>query len=656
MRYIFSIVVFLFFHSLAFGKERNPNYVQIDALLAAIKKSNYADSLVVIKSSIRAFKLADKCKDLSKKSLIHQYLGNYYYFSNNLKKASYHYKKSITIATGCGNYQLAHATKVRTAFILSETDPYSAEKSFLQLISEAKQKNYWKNSIEIYNGLGNIYDVRQLRSEALNNYYKALKIAESHKDVYSQAMILNNIGLIKYSNKQVKAAKEDFQTALRLIHGKNEQRLSFNLNNNLGLINNELSNYKLSIGHFRKTLNSALKMGFPLSVGVSYLNLGDSYLKANELQKAQESLDSAKIYFERLNQTEFQGMADILQAVLLDRNGRATKAEMLLKSQCKNTRYTNNQLTALKELAGFYAKQKKFKEAFETTQRYHEIQDSITELQNKDKLAQLQVLYGKERIEAKLRTERDKNNFLLQENHLRQSQFQLVLISAFSLFMLIGVSIILSRLRRKRLEELRFASELIKHVDEERSRIAADLHDDIGQSLSAIKSTLNLFTNQKIDNIDTLESAIGGVIQQTRAISHQLHPSFVAKVGLEQALISLLENTQNYSELITSLDLEIDSPIETTISSELYRISQECINNTIKHAKARSLKISLYYAHGSKKLHYIYQDNGTGFKPSTGNDGLGMMTIRQRVRNLNGKMQLNSSKGFKLEIQIPLAE
>ena len=145
-------------------------------------------------------------------------------------------------------------------------------------------------------------------------------------------------------------------------------------------------------------------------------------------------------------------------------------------------------------------------------------------------------------------------------------------------------------------------------------------------------------------------------INQTRNISHFLHPSLIQKLGLERSLVSLIEKTQNNTELICSIDVKC--PLEFLSLEEqtqIYRILQECINNTLKHAEATALKISIRKQ--LSNLEIKYRDNGKGlFEYNKAKEGIGLMTIRERANTIKGKINVANSlnnKGFKLILTIP---
>jgi signal transduction histidine kinase len=316
-----------------------------------------------------------------------------------------------------------------------------------------------------------------------------------------------------------------------------------------------------------------------------------------------------------------------------------------------------NIMNAHRELSRILEKDGKYKEALFHSNRYHAMNDSLSEIANKDKLAQLQVLYGKEKVETELENEKNKNDLLSKENELKQSRIQIIIVSS-ALLLIIGIGFVYIRhIRLTRKQQKDFTQKLIENIDDERSRISRDLHDDIGQSLSVIKSKINLFNSGKTASLEGLDADVGYVIDQTRNISHFLHPSFVAKLGLERSLVSLTDKTQQNTGIVCSLSIRTEvEKIPLEYKTQIYRILQECINNTMKHANASALKISI--KDGITGLEITYRDNGNGIQDQSVKEGIGLMTIRERADKIHARVSVSSSigKGYKLQLNMSKPE
>lgn len=397
-----------------------------------------------------------------------------------------------------------------------------------------------------------------------------------------------------------------------------------------------------------------------MGIGVAYLNLGDSYMRAKKLESAAGYADSSVRLLRQFKSWDYLGMAYLIKSNIERDKGDLQRAKIYIDSVFNlHKKYPNvtNVMNAHRELSQILEKDGKYKEALFHSNRYHAMNDSLSEIANKDKLAQLQVLYGKEKVETELENEKNKNDLLSKENELKQSRIQIIIVSS-ALLLIIGIGFVYIRhIRLTRKQQKDFTQKLIENIDDERSRISRDLHDDIGQSLSVIKSKINLFNSGKTTSLEGLDADVGYVIDQTRNISHFLHPSFVAKLGLERSLVSLTEKTQQNTGIVCSLSIRTDvekMPLE--YKTQIYRILQECINNTMKHANASALKISI--KDGLTGIEITYRDNGNGIQDQSIKEGIGLMTIRERADKINTRVSVSSSqgKGYKLQLNMSKPE
>jgi len=630
-------------------------FQQLEELKKTIRQSTLYDSLSVFSNGSKAIKLAKELRAPGEEGLILQYYGTFYYYSNDNKTAKEYYKKSIDIANKYSDFKLKNSTQIRLTFMLAETDIFKAEKEFNRLLKEAQDKKFIENSIEAYNGLGILYQDRLMDDKAADYYLKGLKIAEKHHKKYFIGFLLNNLGLLKYDNKQFEEARKDLLRGLKLAKEEKEYRLMGNLHNNLGLVYRELKDYKSSIKHYHGTVDITKKMGFPFGIGAAYINLGNCYGLDKQYEKGMIYADSALAIFNEFENFEYLGVVYLLKAsinIKLNNLAAATSCLDRVLELHKLQPSLENYINSFQVKSEIYEKSGEFKKALESKTRFHELQDSIDEITNKDKLADLQALYGNERIQSQLTEEKTKNKLLDKHRELESANWRLVLWVSITLFGIVLGALYIKHIRKSRSQQVAFSQRLIENIDEERSRISKDLHDNIGQLLSVVKSKINMFNTGRLSEINGLEKEVGEVIQQTRSISHQLHPSSLEKLGLERSLNGLMEHTQTSTGIVCSMDIEIPSDLLTIeVQTQLFRISQECVNNTLKHANATALKITLKNQDGV--MVYNYRDNGSGMELAISNEGIGMMTIRERVNKINGKLNLltDPAKGMQLIIK-----
>ena len=206
---------------------------------------------------------------------------------------------------------------------------------------------------------------------------------------------------------------------------------------------------------------------------------------------------------------------------------------------------------------------------------------------------------------------------------------------------------------------------LFNSQEEERRRIARELHDEAGQALTGINYALeNICKNippehpHIIEEIAEVKKQISRTYQDMRSMSYRLHPAVLSDLGLEPALESYLHSVRRYSGLeidfrMIGFEQRLDPEIETV----LYRVSQEIITNALKHSGAELFRLSIIK--GYPNIIYVAEDDGVGFDMSKSHgQGLGLLGIRERLALIGGTFSIRSSvgRGTKIRIEIPVKE
>ena len=208
----------------------------------------------------------------------------------------------------------------------------------------------------------------------------------------------------------------------------------------------------------------------------------------------------------------------------------------------------------------------------------------------------------------------------------------------------------------------------IQDLEEERSRIAAFLHDSIGQNLLLIKlgvQNLRKLLNGKEsqEEFKNTTSIIENTIKETRDITKSIRPLNLDELGLTTVLASLCKNVASVSHLDYHFDIPYDyKSLSKDLENSIYRITQESLNNIIKHSRAKSFAVNLNVDSDSVTL--VISDDGIGFKPSILlddkyiSDGLGLLNMQERVERLNGDFHIDSSidNGTIIIANFPLKE
>jgi PAS domain S-box-containing protein len=191
--------------------------------------------------------------------------------------------------------------------------------------------------------------------------------------------------------------------------------------------------------------------------------------------------------------------------------------------------------------------------------------------------------------------------------------------------------------------------------EQERTRIARELHDGIGQAMTAIRLNLELLMKesglgQGRERMDTIGSLIDETLQEIRTMAFELHPTVLDHVGLAAAARIFVERFARQTELPIALRCPDDFPRqEPEVEATLYRILQEALTNVIRHARASSAEVELGSEPGAVYLQVA--DNGRGFLVERDPmavpvlEGLGILNMRERLDELGGTLLLNSAPG-----------
>jgi signal transduction histidine kinase len=226
------------------------------------------------------------------------------------------------------------------------------------------------------------------------------------------------------------------------------------------------------------------------------------------------------------------------------------------------------------------------------------------------------------------------------------------------------------RLERQRLDQelsarelQQLSSRLITVQEEERRRIARELHDEVGQGLMAIRVELavaqNTIAAAGVDAhiLEDVRSITEGALSTIRDLSHRLHPSLLDDLGLVEAIEWYLrEFGRRYHIRMEVAKVNMADRLAAEIETSVYRIVQEALTNVAKHARATTCRLTLQRL--ANTVLVTLEDNGVGFDPQSGdrNDrSLGLIGIRERATQLRGTVRIESTpgKGTRLTVELP---
>jgi signal transduction histidine kinase len=232
---------------------------------------------------------------------------------------------------------------------------------------------------------------------------------------------------------------------------------------------------------------------------------------------------------------------------------------------------------------------------------------------------------------------------------------------------LLWVYFLRRRLQRQKTLQLAFSEQVLKRLEDERRRIAANLHDGLGQVLLAIRNQTLLAmqrspeTNDVRQRLEEISDATSQALDEVRQITHGLRPYQLNRLGLTQAIRATLNQVSSDSRIVFANRVDdVDNVFDQDSEIHVYRIVQEAVNNVIKHSAAN--EVAVVIKNRASTVSVSIRDNGRGFDPNSvaasapNALGYGLSGIAERVRILGGTLTIDSrpGKGTNLSIEIPV--
>jgi signal transduction histidine kinase len=228
----------------------------------------------------------------------------------------------------------------------------------------------------------------------------------------------------------------------------------------------------------------------------------------------------------------------------------------------------------------------------------------------------------------------------------------ILIVSASALY--IGSAAQYYSFKKEKKQEHELSHMLIDLQEKERKRIAAELHDSIGQDILIIKNYALIGLRSKkslskmAEQLRQISSFASRTLEDVRKISHNLRPVLLDRLGLTQALKHLVATIASMTSIVITVYIaDVDNIYDKESEINLFRLVQEALNNIVKHSQAKEADVKI--TKDDTMIHVVISDNGIGMVPKTAEgkifEGLGLIVISERVKMLNGTMNCISTPG-----------
>lgn len=500
-------------------------------------------------------------------------------------------------------------------------------------------------------GLGGLYIDIDKADLAIESYREAMYYADLADTVSLVNRGYYGIGVGYHLKWYLGKSEVNYDSAVyyytqaeSMFMAQGEEVQASDLAYNISLLHYDKKNYVESL----KKVNEALKVQVDLnnlrSIGRSLRHIGYVYYQIN-------NYDSADYYLRRA-----------------------------LKITDENN-FLDDGLLVLQQLAELYEARNDYRTSNDFLKEYYKKSSSIYSQEYDQRILELRTQY--ETASAELDAEQAKSRSLRLEKNRN-----ITIIVAASLLILFSIWLYVidqkrknikaiaaknDQLNKQRIDELLQQQEIaslqgvLEGQEQERKRVAIDLHDRLGGILSMVKLHFSA-VEEKLpeDNPEkkkflTASELLDLAAGEVRSISHNLLSGVLAKFGLLPALKDLTDRINESGEIkLNLIYYNIENALNGEQELQIYRIVQELISNILKHSEADEATIQLIRNDDEKKVNLIVEDDGKGFNPNAPSlsGGIGLSNLKARVGKLNGSFHIDSGKGVgtSISIDIPIED
>jgi len=502
---------------------------------------------------------------------------------------------------------------------------YEALANYLTAIQLAEKTEDRIAENDLRFGLANVYSLRGQTAKALDLYHALIRTS---KNPYLVHRIRKELGKMYLAQQKTGSAKDELEAAYNYFRNESKPKETLESQLYLGDIAMAENREEDAFGAYSDVKNKAHEHQFMDLYVMAGQRIGDLLLHRKDYDGAQMVLGMTYTNAIQLEDLE-------------------------------------SQQSALRSLQYLYVQTKDYENAYAISTQYRMVSDEITALQNRREVNEL---------EAKYQTAQKEKELLKQQQEVeKQKSAKVFLLVGFLVVLipLIGLMYVyyqklqaqnelnksMERLNKQRIATLMKENELellkanMDGQEAERERLGKELHDSIGGNLAAIKLQLSSSGNTHV------VQQVDDTYQQVRDLAHHLIPPKFSKNDFTELIAQYLKHFDLAGKTTVSFQAfqkdELNA-LPSDLKVEIYKIVQELMTNTAKHAGASRVEVQLMVL--DNELQLIFEDNGKGFAVDKATWGIGLRNIRERMCRYHGSMELNASlgKGTVIDIMLPL--
>ena len=658
-------------------EKQNEDTTRVKTLLKISREYSKTDQAKAMEYLNQAYNLASKLKYTSgiidamiEKSSVYALMSQY-------DSAIIHAQNAIKMSEDLQDEKrMAAGYSVQAGNLIRKGGPSAAREYYFKAHNLYKKIGDSTGYMNSLNGLGIVYYRQAEYDSAIYYYIEFLRLCEKLKNEEGMGKGYVNLGTSYYELKDFKNARYYLNESIKVNEKFNNLRFLSIANNNLGSMAFDENNLEEAMHYYTlsQEQNSKIKNVFGLAQAKN--NIGNVYERRKEYAVAMNYYQEAKDLFDQMNNIDGFIAAYKNVGLIFERTKNYIQALKIYDScliLARNSKLLKREEELLYNIHKTYELTGDFANAYRIQTEHVAIKDSIFNLEKDGQLKELEIKYQKEKDQARILALENDNlsKSLYLKKRTNQRNIYMFTGIGFIIIILFGFIFYRNKTRKDKIiaqqriiqleeeKKLLAARSIVNGQEDERKRIAKELHDGLGVLLSTAKMQFSAIKDKSPENKPLIEKATKLLEQATgdvRRISHNMMPGLLTKFGFYEAVEDLFDQINDAEGPAAEIRIEGETTrLPENIEIMLYRIVQEMVNNTLKHADAH--KVSLTIKVLQDQLNIQFSDDGKGFDGPEKMDSktMGLTSILSRVKFLNGTVNVESKpgEGCTYFIQIP---
>jgi signal transduction histidine kinase len=493
-------------------------------------------------------------------------------------------------------------------------------------------------------------------SESSISLKKAMNAFSKLKDTFNILSAKNALSILYSKNAFYKEAEKERNEAIELAEKTNNNTSLVNLYFNAAQDYKKTNDNVKQIINLKKSLLANSNSDFVLAIKpVLISSLVKAYAENDSLSLAKTNFkEFEKLYRKNTTEKNRNLYVDAKKTLLFfnkDYQNALIYGKEFLKLEKQKEGYENIMNAEIFLSKVYEALGDNYNSNIHLLNHY-EIKDSITNVQNVKSLVYYQTLYETEKRDHQIENQQASIGLLNLEN---KNKRQFIIFGSIGLVIFFSLVIVLrsrKNLKERQAVQEAFSQNLISAREEERTTVARDLHDSVGQKLMLLTK---ITRTNKNNELETLSSSS---LEELRTVLRGLHPPAIKDLGITKAIEALVNEVDSHTDIFFTNDIEnIDNILSNDNALHLYRIIQESLNNIVKHANAKATFVNIEKV--KKQILVEIKDNGNGFdfsKNTKHGAHFGMKTLKERAKIIRSKLDIVSqhNQGTVIKLVIPI--